>query len=509
MDMKRWICCLFLLVSAWCATAQDIVYSDYNNEDDRDINFEILGKQGKNYVVYKRVRWKHLLAFYDENMKMVKSMRMAFIPEKSYSLNFITYPDYFYVVYQYQKNNIVYAKMARLDNSGNILNQPVVLDTTKVLLKQERDLYTTTFSENKKHILLYKNVLLSNSRISIATRSYDDSFALRDSTRLTYPFDDRYDVFSDFIVDNQGAILMGKGKIPAKKSSLSSVELISKQLNKPTVVTDIPLQKHYVDEFKLKVDNKNGQYIINSFYYKERKGDIEGIFMAAVHYDDEGKLKYNTVFHPFSDSLRVKINSGEQYKTAFNDLFIKNIIVTKDGGFLVAAESARTENSGNRSFNRYDYYGNPIYSQYDYYSMNASSFNSYYRPYSSSSLFQNTRYYYDDILILSVNNKLSVEWTNIIPKKQVDDGNDNYLSFAMFNTGGEIHFLFLEKDKNLQVINNHSVLPGGEMKRYATLKSREAGYQFMPKLARQVGYNKIIIPCIYRGYVCFAKVEFE
>ena len=121
---------------------------------------------------------------------------------------------------------------------------------------------------------------------------------------------------------------------------------------------------------------------------------------------------------------------------------------------------------------------------------------------------QNVRFYYDNIMLLSLNNDMDLQWTSIIPKKQSDDENDNFLSFCTMNVGSEIHFIFVEEDRNKQVISNHSVLPDGQVKRYPTLKSREAGFEFMPRLAKQVGYRELIIPCVYRTNIAFAKVVF-
>jgi hypothetical protein len=77
------------------------------------------------------------------------------------------------------------------------------------------------------------------------------------------------------------------------------------------------------------------------------------------------------------------------------------------------------------------------------------------------------------------------------------------------NSGGEIHFLFNDDNNRNQIIANHSISPSGLVTRNPTLKSQEKGYQFMPKLAKQVGANQLIIPCTYRGYICFAKVDFQ
>ena len=76
------------------------------------------------------------------------------------------------------------------------------------------------------------------------------------------------------------------------------------------------------------------------------------------------------------------------------------------------------------------------------------------------------------------------------------------------NVGGEIHFLFLQKDNNRQILSNYAVQPDGSIKRYATLKGREAGYNFMPRLARQTGARQMLVPCIVRNNIAFAKIDF-
>lgn len=78
----------------------------------------------------------------------------------------------------------------------------------------------------------------------------------------------------------------------------------------------------------------------------------------------------------------------------------------------------------------------------------------------------------------------------------------------VMNVGGEINFLYIEKERNTQTISNQSISTYGKLYRYPTLKTRERGYQFMPRLAKQVGARQMIVPCVYRGNLCFAKVDF-
>ena len=82
------------------------------------------------------------------------------------------------------------------------------------------------------------------------------------------------------------------------------------------------------------------------------------------------------------------------------------------------------------------------------------------------------------------------------------------MSFTTMNSGTEIHFLYIEKERRAQVISNVSITASGSISRYPTLKSRENGYLYLPRLGKQVGLKQMIIPCMYRDFVCFAKIDF-
>lgn len=165
-----------------------------------------------------------------------------------------------------------------------------------------------------------------------------------------------------------------------------------------------------------------------------------------------------------------------------------------------------TGNAFGRS--RYDYLYNYPYGGFnDYYYYNPSYYN-YYRPF----YYRNqttTHYFYDNILIMSLDPNFKVQWNAMVIKKQGDVETDNFLSFSNIISGGEIHYLYMEPEKRNQVVINNGLSPSGKLTRYGTLKGNVSGYSFMPKLSKQVGANQVILPCLYRGYIAFAKVDFS
>jgi hypothetical protein len=218
--------------------------------------------------------------------------------------------------------------------------------------------------------------------------------------------------------------------------------------------------------------------------------------------------KIREVSSIFNDELRANAKGQDaSMKNAFNDFFLRNIIVRKDGGYLLVTESEYSTSRGN-AFNRWDYmgYGNPWMSPMDYYSY--SPYGYYGSPWNRWNNMQNTRYNAENIMLLSFDKSGAVDWTTVIPKSQYDDESDNMISFQLINTGSEIHFLFNMSEKRTMMLNDQSISSEGKLTRNPTLKNLDKGYEFMTRSGKQVSSRQVIVPCMYRNYLCFAKLEY-
>jgi hypothetical protein len=501
--MKRivFIITLFFLLPL-VSLSQKVTYSDFEQEDSRDINFEIIGKMNGNFLVYKNIRWRHKINIFGDDMKIKETIKLDFMPDKTFNVDFVTYPDHFYIIYQYQKKNILHCMAVKMDAEAKKMAEPVELDTTQIPILADNKIYTTVFSENRQKIMIFK-MPKRNDHYMIATSLFDSNLQLLGKSRNAIDLDERHDTYDNFAVDNDGNFVFTKDAKTGNRDNSSLLDLYIKEPGHDTfAINSIDLDKNYLDEVKLKIDNLNKRYIINSFFYKKSRGSIEGLFTCV--WDKAAAGPVSNSFLIFGDSLRDAAKSSGQLRYALDDYFIRQVFAKKDGGVLVTAEDYSTQTSGlNNTWNRWDYLNNPYYSPYSYY---YNPYTGYYRPMSSYGS-QNTRYYYANILILSLDKTGKLEWSQVIPKDQANENDDNFLSFSTINSGGQIHFLFCDDKNKNQIIANQSITPDGQLTRNPTLKSQERGYQFMTRHSKQVGANQIIIPCVYRSYICFAKVD--
>jgi hypothetical protein len=347
-------------------------------------------------------------------------------------------------------------------------------------------------SKNKRHFML-TTVLL------------DDKLSELKRSRLGIPMDDRNnDNLGEFNLDNQGDLIFTKYYRSNSDNITQAAFVIKYAQSDSLFYKELNLEKLNLDEIHIKVDNANKRYFLTSFYFKQRKGNVDGLYYYVWDKESASLITENSV--TFSDELRKEAKGDANSKMAFNDYFIKNIITRKDGGFIIGSEAFYTTSRFN-SWNRWDYLNRYSFSSpADYY---------FYSPYNSwwwnSNRWgnQNVRYHADNITVLSFDKEGKLEWSNVLVKEQFDDQSDDMVSYMIMITGGQLHFLFNQMEKRVQLLNDYSINPDGQMNRNPTLKNLDKGYEFMPKYGKQVSARQIIIPCLYRNYICFAKVDYN
>lgn len=495
----------FLILAGISLPAQRIAYSEPDKEDSRRMNFEVIGKMGNNFLIYKNTRGDNYICVYDNNMKLIEKTKHEYLPdERLINVDFFPYSEFIYMIFQYQKKNIVYCSAVKLDGRGKKISDPIELDTSQIGFSANNKIYTTLSSEDKKKIIVFKINSKNKERFLIMTKLYDDKLELLKESRLIMPMEERNDYLGEFALDNEGHLVFSKYYRNGNEN-ITRAYLVTKQAMEDSFrYYTINLDKIYLDEIRVKVDNGNNRYYLNAFYYKQKKGNIEGLYFMAFDKNTGAPSLENAL--AFSEDLRSEARGESNIKMAFNDYFIRNIIPKKDGGFILSAEAFYTTSRYN-SWNRWDYlYGSPFMTPLDYY---------YYSPYYSTwwwrrgSSNQTVRYHADNVIILSFDPAGKLEWSNVIRKGQFDDDSDDLISFQLMNTGGQLHFLFNQMERRNLLLNDYTLNPDGQIARNPTLKNLDKGFEFMPKYGKQVGAKVLIVPCFYRNYICFAKVDFN
>ena len=504
---KRLLLAVLVVCSGILATAQKIVYSEPDRDDSRRMDFEVAGKIGGNFILYKNTRGKNWITALNNDMQQVAKVEQDYVPDNDRMINvdFFPYNDFCYMIYQYQKKNIVYCVASKIDPFGNKIGNIKELDTTHLGFAANNKIYTVQASEDKSKLIVFKINSKNKRSYILSTLLMNDKLELLKKSSIAIAMEERNDFINDFYLDNDGDMVFSKF-FRSNNDNISQAAFVVKYAQADTLqMNELKIEKTWLDEIHIKVDNYNKRYFLTSFYFQERKGNIEGFYFYV--WDKATAKPHFETTTAFDEELRKEARGDASIKTAFNDHFIRDIITRKDGGFLISSESYYTTSRFN-NWNRWDYlYGSPY----------MSSFNNsnYYSPYYSNSFWgsrmnnnQSVRYHADNISVLSFDNKGKLEWNKVMGKTQYDDESDDFLSYQLMNTGGQVHFLFNQQERKNNLLSDYSVSPDGEMTRNPTLKNLDKGYQFMPKYGKQVSSRQMIVPCVYRNYICFAKIDY-
>lgn len=498
---------VLFLSAGLLARSQRIVYSEPDRDDTRRMNFEIAGKIGGNFLVYKNTRSKNWITVLDNDMKELARVDQDYVPDNDRMINvdFFPYSDFCYMVYQYQKRNVVYCMASKIGPDGQKIGNVMELDTTHLSFAANNKIYTVLSSEDKSKLVVFKINSRNRKLYQFTTLLLNDRLDILKKSRIAIPMEERNEFVNDFFLDNEGDLVFSKF-FRNNNDNISNAAFVVKYAQADTLhYNPLNIEKTWLDEIHIKVDNFNKRYFLTSFYFQERRGNVEGYYFYV--WDKTSRQPHFEKTIAFSEELRREAKGDASVKTAFNDYFIRNIITRRDGGFIIGSEAYFTTSRFN-NWNRWDYlYGSPF----------TSSFNNsyYYSPFYGNSFWgprfgnnQAMRYHAHNITVLSFDPSGNLEWNNVIGKTQFDDESDDLISYQLMNTGDQIHFLFNQQERRNNLLADFSIAPDGQLNRNPTLKNLDKGYEFMPKYGKQVSARQLIVPCLYRNYICFAKIDY-
>jgi hypothetical protein len=329
--------------------------------------------------------------------------------------------------------------------------------------------------------------------------------------RLPYK-EDLFEV-TDYEVDNFGNVhLLGiifkekrkekrKGKPNYKYQVLSYRNQGDELIEYP-----IAISGKFLTDMQIAV-NSNQDIICGGFYSVEGTFSIKGSYFLKV--DGETKEIIEKSFKDFGiDFITQNMKKREEKKAKKKDEKGKNvelfeydldrIILRSDGGavlvgeqYYVVVKTVTTFDANGRSQTRTTY-----------------------------------KYYYNDIIVVSVLPDGSIDWTEKIPKRQatINDGGF-FSSYAMSVIGNKLYFVFNDNPKNLFYkgsgkLYNFNNSKGslivlvelnmeGKQTREALFSAKEAGILTRPKVCEQISSKEMVLFGQRKSTHQFVKITFK
>lgn len=475
---------VFIGLLSYCVSdAQKIIYSQTEKFDFRSGTFSVVGKVNNLLYLYRGSSDGYYLDAYDESMKPIAKVILDFLPSKIYQVKFVALTDRIIVLFQVVESGRVIQYAALLDDRGRIKKDPVPVDTVKSsFFSYNRNYFLYSVSENKEDIAVYATNENGNE-IRLKCTWLDMGLNITAKHTATYKTDNNA-AHGEGIVNNDGTFFLPVYTPVGSKGFADQLFILalSKGQNE-FVAKEFPLMDKLAAGTYMKMDNLNNRIYIGGFYTDKKNGNYQGILYG--YYDINTRTYENQKAIPFSEQLR-NITGGRNTKKAFNDYQVKQLIVKNDGGFVLISEEiyTTTRNSYNPGMGYY----------------------SWYYPSMSSSV---REYHYNDIMAISYDNSGNTDWHSFIRKEQYSQEDDGiFSSYALVNTGGAIGFVYNDFNTSVSRMKMAIMNERGQVTQKTLNNDRSETPDWLPRSGKQISSREIIIPCLLKRQICFAKIVF-
>lgn len=482
--LKRVYGLILITLLSFSTYGQEVFYSPYDDFDFRSGDYTVIGKVSGLLYVYRSSSDEAYLDAYYDNMERKAIVLLDFMPEKKLGVKFIAYKDRMIVLYQQVIDGMVKQYGAILDDAGRLLKEPVLLDEVKdnVYRSNGSNLYKLAVAEDKEEFAIYA---IDEDRETIQAKVIWMDANLNIQTNSTLTFSDQNNIASgQAILADNGTFYLPAYTPLGSRDFADRVWLLKVSKGGSSFAQqEMPLQGQYAAGTYMELDEEKGRIYIGGFYSDKKNGNFNGILYTYYNMNTGTYDQYKQI--AFGDNMRNA--SGERNKKkAFNDYKVGDLIVRNDGGFVLIAENFyMTARSG---------YGGG----FGYYS--------WYSPGMASSI---QEYHYEDVLVMAYNGDGVNEWNTFIRKDQYSQEDGGILSsYAMINTGGALGFLFNDFSQSISKIQLASVDAEGRVNVKPLIRINNSTPDFVARAGKQISSREVVIPCLRKRQICFAKIVF-
>lgn len=479
---------LILITLESALLAQDIAMSLPDKFSIRNQDFEILGRHNGLIYVYKSGTNEDIVETYRSNLGLKWKKFIDFDYRESDVEQLLFDDGEFILFYTTKVKTTKYIKAYKF-------NSQLVRDTTlyeiDTIKKKISEKYPYIFfeeSDDHSKILVYYMTEKQNKDTRFTFILMNRDLEVLDSKTILIPTSGRRTIFEDVLVDDNGRvyIIIGEYKDALYSNAnkywvLSSVKEFEKMDH-----LEIQSERYYLNNAKFKIDNQNRNLVVAGFYSQDIKNIIsaEGIFFYT--FDLNTAERTTNKYQSFTPEFVAKIEGSGNKNEKIYSFVIDDIVLRRDGGGLIIAESYRKE----------------LHARYpDGYSYDP------YRTITGSDT--RTTYYFEEMLVLSVHPDGEIHWKNVLVKNQISSNDaGRHSSYILMNSGASINFIYNDEINHKTNVIQYLIGVTGQIDREILFNSNKYDLYLMPQLGKQISLREVVIPSYKKNKLRLVKLTY-
>jgi len=449
-------------------------------------DYEVLGHTDAGLLLHKWGERYHAIEAYDMENLSLKWNKELFLPDKkSKVIGIVPYKNELLIFYTLKQKRITYVYARKVSDDLHQLMPEVVVDTIQRNFGSYGYSYQISVSKNKSFICLQRMTNDFNGISSVNCVVLNKNLDILG--RKNIPITNKL-INEDNFLSNEGEIFLLDAQVKRVISNNNSLYDNFKLLrynfatNKLSIV-QIENVQYLLSDIKFEVDDRNNRIVAAGFYTEKQSNDISGYFYLFI--DLTAGIVSEQTFAPFNSEIirRVSRNTLVRSRDQISNLRIRKLITRQDGGALLIGELFYTVQQN----------------------MPRSTFDNFYARQLGTS------YYYNDVLLLSINPDGTMYWGNVVQKRQSsDDDGGYYSSFALVNNRSQLNIIFNEDISSTTNLNNFILDSDGQYTVSSLLRSKDYNVMIAPRYGKQVAPDIIVLPAFNeRNDFMLLKIDFS
>lgn len=472
------------------AKAQELTLSPAIKVSPKLNDFEILGKNSNGIFVKYFGANKNEIEVFSNNLRpMIR--REIDLKDRNTRIESIFLREQGGVVfYSRNEQTTQYLEAKRFSGNLQLSHESIVLDSIVKKKSSGFEPYYVKQSPDRKYFATF-SIYESQNNFSVRYSIFDSMLEFVDGGIFENAQENI--VLKSFKISDQGVVYAVMARLSKKKEmqDYSADEIYTylyDSQSKKGVQQVSDSSPYAFKNFVTEIDAKTGRaFVAVNYINTQNKEDLGLLVMSSdSHQRDEKTYK-----HSFTKEAMMGLHSFSVKNWVDQALIIRprKIIPQSGGGCLVISESQYRTTRVVRdmpSMHAYPYmYGNSY----------------------STRVFDQNNYF--DISTVSIDYDGQVNWTAVMPKKQITEGDGGlYSSFLLFQSNTLLKFLFNEDIYSSGNFVEYNLNPAGFSKRVSVLNSEQGQFAPIPQRGMQISPNELLIPSEQKKNLKFILIKY-
>jgi hypothetical protein len=435
-------------------------------------DYEILGKNNQGIYLHFFSNSEHQIEMYNDNLRSMQKKTLNLRDKNARLEEIAVLESGLLAFYSHLSEGKQYLKVRYINDYLETSPTAIVLDSIPKFTYEGFDPFYIKQSPDQKKLATF-TIFDNKGNFSVRFKIFNDSLALLH--KGSFEIERRDMVLKSFKINNNGAVFAVLARLGRGGDVYEYVydELYSFTYDPTTqnvVRQDIVDEEYRFKQIVSDISNTTNKGYLAACYKNRNDNADLGLLVAA------GQSAGNPSFLQKIKLTKELIAQMQNYD--FKDwieraviIYPRRVIPLSDGGCLLITEG-----------------------QYQYTRIiRTPPTNMYFYGETFTRMFDQNHYF--DIMAVAMDARGDVQWSTILPKVQVTEGDGGiYSSFILYEANNLLKFLFNEDIYNNGNFIEYNLNPAGSQKRVSLFNSDKEGVTLIPQKGKQISGNQLLIP---------------